>query len=503
LYKRFKTQIETALFSNSLKGLAFRGGAWLAAGSVAEQTARFARNMILARLLAPSAFGTMAIVASASSALQAFTDIGAREALIQNPRGGEPQYVSAAWWMAFGRALCTYALVFLAAPFVARFYGNPELSALLRVAALSVLFEGAISTKAYLTVKDMKFSKWAAINHGGGVCGVAITLILSFYLRDVWAIVIGSCSESVARCLLSYVVCPYLPAFTRNWHALRDLSRFSRGLFGLSLLNLVFIRTDILVLAKLFPATDLGLYTMAVYLVQVPAGFAINLMGQVVLPTFCKMQGDNVRTNRVFLQITTAVMLLAMPVVVFMLFCGQPLLVLAYGPLYGSARSALILASCVALINVVNVQITAVFYASGAPQLHRRCVAVMAVAMLLFTYPLAKWLGVVGGQVAALVAVSAGFLFQAERIRHVTGLLLSRYGKAALLAVGPTLIVAATCLGYRTIGSASAIPTLGVGFLGCLMAYGVAAWLIVSRLTSQDALNQLPQSEVLAVNSDV
>ena len=500
MFARFKTQIAAALVRDDLKAMVFRGGAWLATGSVAEQAARFARNMILARLLAPSAFGTMAIVASASSALQAFTDIGARESLIQNPRGGEPQYVSAAWWMAFGRALCTYALVFLAAPVVAGFYGNPDLLALLRVAALSVVFEGAISTKAYLAMKDMKFSKWAAIHHGGGICGVAITLVLSLFLRDVWAIVIGTCSESVARCLLSYIVCPYMPALRWNWNALRDLSGFSRGLFGLSLLNLVFLRTDVLVLAKLFPATDLGLYTMAVYLVQVPAGFAINLMGQVLFPTYCKMQGNNARTNRVFFQMTTAAMLLAAPAVVFMLFCGRPVLALAYGPAYQASASALILASCVALINLANVQITGVFYASGAPQLHRRCVAVMAGTMLLLTYPLAKWLGIVGGQAAALIAVSAGFAFQAERIRHVTGLALKRYGRVALLAMAPSLIVAATCLAYRTIGSSSSIPTVGAGLLGCLIACAVAAWLITTRLdfTAGNALTPPPRPEVLA-----
>jgi len=509
LYARLKTKIETVLFSDNLKSMVFRGGAWLATGSVSEQAARFARNMILARLLAPSAFGTMAIVASASSALQAFTDIGAREALIQNPKGSEPQYVNAAWWMAFGRALCTYTLVFLAAPFVARFYGNPELSALLRVVTLSVLFEGAISTRAYLAMREMKFSKWARIYHGGGICGVVITLVLSLFLRDVWTIVIGTCSESVARCLLSYVVCPYFPNFRWNWHALRDLSKFSRGLFGLSLLNLVFIRTDIFVLAKLFPAADLGLYTMAVFLVQVPAGFAITLMGQIIFPTFCKMQGDRERTNRVFLQITTAVMLLAMPMVVFMLFCGQPLLALAYGPAYAAAASALVLASAVALISMLNAQITGVFYASGAPQLHRRCVAVMAIAMVLLTYPLAKWLGVVGGQVAALIAVSAGFLFQAERIRHVTGFALNRYGKAVLLAIVPTSIVGAVCLAYRTIGSDSAIPALSVGLFGYLLAFGAAAWLILTRLdvsgkTASDlAQSSLAPSEVLVGSSEV
>jgi hypothetical protein len=61
-YKRTREGVETLLPAKSLKAKVFRGGAWLGAGSFAEHAFRFGRNMLLTRLLAPQAFGTMAII---------------------------------------------------------------------------------------------------------------------------------------------------------------------------------------------------------------------------------------------------------------------------------------------------------------------------------------------------------------------------------------------------------------------------------------------------------
>ena len=101
-----------------------RGGVLLGGGSIAEQASRFARNMILTRLLAPSAFGAMAIVMSSSAIVGALTEVGLKAAVIQNPRGGEDAYLNAGWWMGMGRAIIMYVIIFAMAPWVAHFYGN-------------------------------------------------------------------------------------------------------------------------------------------------------------------------------------------------------------------------------------------------------------------------------------------------------------------------------------------------------------------------------------------
>jgi lipopolysaccharide exporter len=483
MYQRLKTYLQPILGGDTLKAKVFRGGAWLGAGSVAEQATRFGRNMILTRLLAPQAFGEMAIVLSAVSVIHTIMDIGVREALIQNPRGSEDEYVGAAWWMAFGRSASFWAILTVIAPLIAKFYGNPELTALFRVSAVGVLFEGALSSRAYVAIREMKFRKWAIINHGGAIVGVVVTLILSLLIKDVWALVLGYGAETVGRCVLSFVVCPYLPPLRWPMAAIRDLLHYSRKAFGLSLLNLIFARADIFVLAKMVSPTELGLYTMAIYLVQTPTSFIMNLLGQTLLPTFAQIQDDKERINRILIQVTSALALVGMPAIFFLYFCGHSLLQLVYGSRYSAAATPLVIASLVALLNLLNGQITSIFFAKGTPQLHRRSVVIMAIVMIVLIYPFVRWFGLSGGQLAALVSIVAGFLFQIERVNKLTDLNVIDFGKLFLVAVGVSLGVAVVCIGARTfIAVAHPIPNILVGLLGCLIAYGISAGLLQNTL---------------------
>ncbi len=480
LSERVRKPIEVVLLGENLKSKVFRGGMWLGAGSFSEQAIRFGRNMVLARLLAPDAFGMMAIVLSASSVIHTIMDIGVRESLIQNPRGSEDEYVGAAWWMAFGRALSFGVFICLAAPFVAKFYGNPELSPLFRVSAIGVLFDGTISSRAYVAIREMKFRKWAIINHGGAIFGVLVTIVLGFFIRDVWALVIGYGSESVGRWVLSYVICPYFPPGTWDKAAARDLFSFSKKAFGLSLLNLIFTRTDIFVLAKLHSAAELGLYSMAISLVQTPASFLTNLLNQTLLPAFSQVHGDEGRTNRILIQLTSALVLVGMPAIIFMCFCGRSVLTLVYGHRYSAATAPLIVASAVVLINLLNAQITIIFFAKGRPQLHRMCVAIMAFMMIILIYPFARWFGLLGGQLACLASIVTGYAFQIARIRRMTNMNMVRYGKMFLLGAAPSLAVFAVCVSARSFRMLSGpAPNVLFGILACVLAYGIVAAILL------------------------
>jgi lipopolysaccharide exporter len=464
----------------SIKAKVFKGGVWLGSGLLAEQAVRFGRNMLLTRLLAPEAFGVMAVVTSAISILHTMMDIGVREALIQNPRGTEKEYVGAAWWMSFVRAVSFWTLLSLFAPLVARFYGNPELVPLLRVCAVGLIFDGALSAKAHVAVKEMKFRRWAIINHGGGISGVLTTVALSFFIRDVWALVLGYCAESLFRCILSYIVCPYLPPLKCDRAALKDLFTFSRRMFGLSLLNLIFARTDIFVLAKLHSTAELGLYSMAIYLVQTPASFVMNLLGQTILPALSRVQDDKARMSNILLQTTSIVALVGTPALVFALFCGRSLLSLAYGPKYAAAAGPLIVASAVALVNLLNGQITSVFFASGHPHLHRRSIAIMAATMVILIYPSVREFGLVGGQLSCLAALLTGFLFQIARAHSLIGLSVARYSRAFLNAIMISISGVTVCLGTWLLASnMRPIFNLSIGLLSCVLAYGLTAMILV------------------------
>jgi O-antigen/teichoic acid export membrane protein len=473
-YKRGKAAVTDMLLGEALRAKAMRGGAWLGGGSVAEQATRFARNMILTRLLAPSAFGAMAIVMSSSSIVGALTEVGLKQALIQNPRGGEKEYLDAGWWMGMGRALTTYLMIFAMAPLVAHFYGYADLSALLRITLLGTLFDGAMSPRSTLAQKDMKFARWMVISNGGAICGVILTLVLSFLIRDVWALAIGFGSENLFRCILSYILYPGLPALKWKSHAVRELYGFSKQAFGLSLLNLIFNRTDIFVLGKLYSETQLGFYSMGVALVMTPSSFITNMLGQTLFPAFSKVQGDKARLNRILIEVSSWLILLGLPCVAVICLCGYSLLSIAYGSRYVAAAAPLAIAAAVVFLNILNAAITCVFTAVGRPGLHRRAVAASAIVMVVTIFPACKLLGIAGGQVAALLAIIVSYLIQVFRMRDLTGLDLPRYGRAFVPATLVTAGILAAGYGVHLLGLAtSPVVTITLGAAACMIAYAL------------------------------
>jgi O-antigen/teichoic acid export membrane protein len=473
-YERVKVTLGGLLLGDALRAKAMRGGAWLGTGSVAEQAVRFARNLLLARILAPGAFGTMAIVLSSALLVDMLTDVGTRAAIIQNPRGGQAAYLDASWWMGLCRSIFSYSIIFAIAPWISRFYGRPEISGLLRVALLSVLFNGAMSPRSALAQKEMKLGRWAAITNGGGICGVILTVALSFYMRDIWALAIGYCGENVFRFLLSYALCPGAPSLHFDRSAARELLTFSRGIFGLSILNLIVARADIFVLGRLYPLATLGLYTMAVTLVTTPSVYCTNMLGQTLIPALASVQDDGPRVNRILLEITSWLLLLGMPFAVFICLSAPSLLRLAYGARYVAATGPLSVASAVVFLTVLNAVPTIVLFAKGLPALHRHAVALTAAVMLVAIYPAAKFLGPIGGQISALLAVAAGYLFQLILLRSITGLNLLQYGSAFIQPILGSTAMLIIVLGSRQLGLAlKPAADIALCIASCLIAYAM------------------------------
>jgi O-antigen/teichoic acid export membrane protein len=498
-YDRVKVIIGGLLLSDGLRAKAMRGGAWLGTGSVAEQAVRFARNMLLARLLAPGAFGTMAIVVSSASLVDTFTDVGMKAAVIQNPQGGKDAYLNASWWLGMGRAVFSYCVIFAIAPWIAHFYGRPELSGLLRVALLGILFSGAMSPRSTLAQREMQFARWAVITNGGGICGVILAVVLSFFVRDVWALAIGYCGENAFRCLLSYALCPGLPSRKCDWHAARELLTFSRGIFGLALLSLIIGRADVFVLARLYSSAALGVYIMAVSLVTTPSVFFTNMLGQTLMPAFSSVQADTERLNRILLEVTSWLILLGLPAAVFISLCAPTLLRIAYGARYVAAVGPLSVASAVVFLTVLHAVTTCALFAKGRPALHRHAVVATAATMLVAIYPACKFLGPIGGQIAALLAIAVGYLFQLMLVRGVTGLSLLQYGRAFVPPALGSAGILGVVLGSRRLGL-TARPAADIALCvgSCIATYALCASAHLRAARKQDGLYSAPSPESMA-----
>jgi O-antigen/teichoic acid export membrane protein len=198
-------------------------------------------------------------------------------------------------------------------------------------------------------------------------------------------------------------------------------------------------------------------------------------MGQTLFPSFALVQGDKERMNRILTEATSWLILLGLPAVAAIWLCGHSLLTLIYGARYVAAAGPLSVAAIVIFLTLLNAPITCLFIGIGRPEQHRRAVAASAAVMLIAIYPSCKLLGVVGGQVAALVAIIVGYLLQIMRVRGLTGLDLRRYGKAFAPAAIVSAGILVAGLGVRFFGLATKpLANIALGAGSCLIGYALS-----------------------------
>jgi O-antigen/teichoic acid export membrane protein len=468
---RIPSRFRQYLAGGQFRAQVFRGGAWLGAGTVAAQLFRFVRNILLARLLSPGAFGTMAIIISISSMMDTFTEIGIREAVIQSPNGCRREYLNSALWLSLGRSLISYAIIYSLAPLAAGVYHNPQLGVLAQVALLGVIFRGAMSPQAFVSLKRMDYKHWAMLQYGSSVARTVLTIAMAGMIRSVWALAIGFTAEFAILCMASYVFFPFRLSFKIDTPSVKELLRFSRGVFGLAFLNLIYVRADILVLGRLIPPDRLGVYAIDISLAQVPATFVLNYQAQILMPVFSQLHDQYARTNDILFKGFSAVSLLALPVCIFVTLSGRALLSLMYGPQYALDSWPFLIAIVIAFINIGNAQITTAFYAAGNPQFHRQCLLAMAALMLVLIYPAARFFGTTGAQLSSLLAIVVGYAIQIRKAQSLTGFRL-HWSKAWLLQfAGPILVLAIAVLTRIWIAHSAHTTSLLLGFAAALTAF--------------------------------
>ncbi len=424
---------------DSLRSKSFRGTVWMSGGNGLEQGLRLIRNMILTRLLAPDVFGIMAIVLAINLAFQSFTEIGIKQSIIQNPKGHERDYLNGAWWFSFIRGAGLYYLAYSGAPWIAEFYNNPELTPLLRIAFLSIIFNGLLSPMAYVALKRMDFKRWVGVYHSGGVLGVLSTICLAFVIPNVWALVTGFIVEAVSRFILSYLICPFRPGLNFARNHLKALFNYARGMLGLPILTFIFLRTDIFVIGKLCSASEVGFYSMALSLAQIPIQFS-TVITEVMMPAFSEMQKNFQRINQSIYKITSAIAFLGFPGLVFVILYGKNLLSLVYGTQYATVAIPFAIIFTTALFRVCSMPIASVYLAIGRPELHRLFVGIRTIMIIIFIYPFVNKFGLTGAAAAGLFSMFIGYFFQVSKIGKITNLNLRRYGLIFLQAAGVSLL---------------------------------------------------------------
>ncbi len=451
----------TELWEGSdLKAKCAKGAMALGIGTVGGRTLRFLRILILARILAPNQFGIIAIVIASLRMLEAFTEVGVKQSVIQNKRGDEREYLNVAWWFQSLRGLGLFAIAILAAPWISFFYGKPELLRLFQVSYLSILFTSFISPRVYVLEKEFRFGRSVLLVQGSGVLGTVITIVAAFMIRNVWALVIGFVAEAVILCLFSYILVPFLPRFRIDRECLRELMKFARRMFGLPILTWISLGADVLVLGKIVADHELGMYSLAVHLVSLPIILFSQIINPVLLSGFAQKQDDRNALCRAVLKITRGAAIFAIPLVAFLASSASGILLLAYGPQYVAVAFPCGILFLLILVRVEAAIPATLYFAVGRPHLNRGFVMLRAAIIVALIYPAIDRFGLSGAAAVMVLGHFAALLVQIFWCRRVIDLHFGLYMRCYV----PGLLLA--------------LPVIGIVGLVQLSGVDSAVWLL-------------------------
>ena len=198
------------------KNKVFSNMVWRFAERCGAQIVTFVVSIVLARLLAPEAYGKIALITVFTTILQVFVDSGLGTALIQKNDSDDLDF-SSVFYFNFVVCIILYAGMFIAAPFIAKFYNDISLTPIIRVTSLTIIISGVKGIQQSYVSKNMLFKKFFYSTLSGTVFSAFLGICLAYAGAGVWAIVAQQLSNTAIDTLILWITVKWRPKNLFSW----------------------------------------------------------------------------------------------------------------------------------------------------------------------------------------------------------------------------------------------------------------------------------------------
>ena len=314
----------------SLKARTARALRWSAGAKLTSQLASWAATLIVIRLLTPADYGLMAMTMVVLALAQRFSDFGFEAAIVRAPRV-DVATIRANFALSILLNAALFVVVVAAAPLVSRYF-DAELTGYIRVMAVVFLFAPFGMIYEALLIRAFDLRRQSLINEGCRQVASLTSLALALAGAGVWALVAGPVAGAASRAVAFSALAPerHPPCWAPA--AMRAHLRFGGFVALQNVLRWAAQQIDVLVLGRLTTPAQLGGYRVAKELTALPATKLGQLLGQLPLAAFARLQRRRRHLARL-LKVTLAMTLrLTVPIFAAMAALAPELVLVLLGP---------------------------------------------------------------------------------------------------------------------------------------------------------------------------
>lgn len=428
--------------TGSVKTRVVRSGIWVSLSGAIGGILGILRSIVLARLLTPEMFGLMGLASIAIRTIDTFTRPGVSQALIARQKAFD-EASATAFALLIGRGVLLAILMLASAAAIASFYGAAELESILAVLSLTFIIGSFANINTIARQRELEFRSLTYLGLVVSLLTTVVTIAAAFWLRNVWALVIGQLVSASLTTLLSYHFVAGKVRIAFDWTIAKELMTYGKFITGSSIMMFIAAELDSLVLGKLVSLEALGLYTLAYTIANLVTANISKIVSSIMMPAYSKLQVDVAAVRGAYLRSLNFVMFGVLPVTTGLILIAEPLILNIYGPKWVPAARGLQILAVFGLLRALASFTGYLFEGIGMPRIAFQIGTLRLLSVAPLIVPMVFWLGLEGAAITATIGVTVQWLVGVSFLSRKLTLSLSELMKTLWRPLWTSLVMGA------------------------------------------------------------
>ena len=346
----------------SLAQRAAAGARWSVVSVAGRRVVTIVTSLVLARLLAPTDFGTMAMAVVFTGFVELVRELGTGAAIVR-AEDPDDNLLSSLFWLNLAVGLAAGAALLLAAPLAAGMFREPRLVSLLRALAVTPVLAAVSIVSASLLARELRFRRLALVEVGGASAGGVVGIVLALRGYAVWSLVWQSLSGALAISIGTCIAAGWRPRLRFRPPAVRNVLAYSADITGTNVLTYIIRNADSVLIGRYLGAQSLGLYDLAFRVMMSSLQVVSAAFSRALFPVYVRFGTDYRRIGAAYLKVTATIALLVLPVIVGVGGVAEPFVAAVFGPSWAGAAPLLLILAPLGALQALGTSVNNIYQA--------------------------------------------------------------------------------------------------------------------------------------------
>lgn len=480
-----------------LRKKAAKGIVWSVVQKWGTQAISFVIIVILSRLLAPEAFGLVALATVFTDIIQIFMDQGLSAAIVQRA-DLEREHLDTAFWISVLMGTVLAIVGIAGSDLIAAFFKEPRLAPVLRWLSITFIISTLSSTQLAILQRKLAFKSLAARSMTAKTMGGIVGVIMALTGFGVWSLVGQKIAGSIAGVIVLWRASDWRPGFNISKKHYVELFNFGVSIVGNNLLVVVMQRSDDFLIGLYLGPTLLGYYTIGYRLLLITISLVTGIINAVAFPAFSRLQDSPERMRRAFYQVIQYTTLLAFPVFIGLGILAPELIPAIFGAKWTPSVPVMQVLALIGILQSVIAFKGSVMRAFGKPSWQFGIMLLTSVSSVLGFLLVVRW-GIVA-VAASLVTVNyllAPVSYVA--VRRLINIDLRTYLGQFVAPLSASLLMVIVIIGLKQVLKSEELNLYLQLFI--YVTAGALTYLLVIGLTARSLAQQVLELVSLALPS--